>query len=83
MKDKTLKAVAESCGKTPAQVLIRWSLQKGFVPLPKSNKKPRIKANVEVFDFEIGEDDMRRLEMKEFKTTYWDPTVSGMEDLFP
>lgn len=56
--------------KTPAQVLIRWSLQKGFVPLPKSNKKPRIKANAEVFDFEIGEDDMRRLETKEFKTTY-------------
>jgi diketogulonate reductase-like aldo/keto reductase len=83
LKDKTLKVVAESYGKTPAQVLIRWSLQKGFVPLPKSNKKLRITANAEVFDFEIGEEDMRRLETKEFKTTYWDPTVSGLEDLFP
>lgn len=50
MKDKTLKAVANRCGKTPAQVLIRWSLQRGLVPLPKSNKKPRIKANVDVFE---------------------------------
>lgn len=49
----------------------------------RASTQPRIKANAEVFDFEIGEDDMRRLEMKEFKTTYWDPTVSGLEDLFP
>ncbi|KAK0648072.1 aldo-keto reductase-like protein [Cercophora newfieldiana] len=83
LKDKTLKAVAKTYGKTPAQVLIRWSLQNGFVPLPKSNKKARIIANAEVFDFEIGEDDMRRLHTKEFKTTYWNPTVSGLEDTTP
>jgi diketogulonate reductase-like aldo/keto reductase len=80
MKDKALKAVAETYGRTPAQILIRWSFQKGFVPLPKSNKKARIKANAEVFDFEIGEEDMRRLETKEFKTTFWDPTVIGLEE---
>ncbi|KAK4446127.1 NADP-dependent oxidoreductase domain-containing protein [Podospora aff. communis PSN243] len=80
MKDKTLKGVAETYRKTPAQILIRWSLQKGFVPLPKSNKKARIKANVEVFDFDIAEEDLRRLDTKEFKTTFWDPTVIGLEE---
>ena len=80
MKDKTLKAVANLCGKAPAQVLIRWSLQRGLVPLPKSNKKPRIKANVDVFDFELSEEDLRELETKEYKTTYWDPTISGLEE---
>jgi diketogulonate reductase-like aldo/keto reductase len=78
--DKTLKAVANRCGKTPAQVLIRWSLQTGLVPLPKSNKKPRIKANVDVFDFELSEEDLRELETKEYETTYWDPTISGLEE---
>ena len=83
LKDKTLKVVAEKYGKTPAHMLIRWSLQKGYVPLPKSNKKPRIKSNTDVFDFEIAEEDMKKLETKEYKPTYWDLTAKGLEDPIP
>lgn len=48
--------------KTPAQILVRWSLQKGFITIPKSNKPHRIDENSNVFDFHIDEEDMERFE---------------------
>ena len=60
--DPALVGVAERIGKTTAQVLIRYCLQKGWVPLPKSDNPDRIKANADVYDFEIGADDMATLD---------------------
>ena len=60
--DATLVDVAERIGKTTAQVLIRYCLQKGWVPLPKSDNPDRIRANADVYDFEIGADDMGKLD---------------------
>lgn len=61
--DPTLVAVAEKySGKTPAQILIRYCLQKGWVPLPKSDKAGRIRENASAFDFEISDEDMERLD---------------------
>lgn len=57
-----VKEVAANYGKSPAQVLIRWSLQHGFLPLPKSVHPEYIKANAEVFDFEISPEDMTKLD---------------------
>lgn len=54
--------IAEKVGKSPAQVLIRYSLQKGWVPLPKTEKEERIKENADVFDFGIPEEDMAALD---------------------
>ena len=60
---------------TPAQLLIRWSLQKGYVPLPKSVTKERIVANGEIGGFDLQEDDMERLDKcDEYLVTDWDPT---------
>lgn len=53
MDDRTLTSIASQVNKTPAQVLIRWSLQHGFSPLPKSDKAHRIKGNADVYDFEL------------------------------
>ena len=72
-----LKEVAKKHGKTWAQVLVRWSLQKGFVPLPKSVTMSRIEENADVYDFELEESDMQRLDMKDsYAPCTWDPTVS-------
>ena len=60
-EDPTLVSIAESHRVTPNQVLIRWSLQKGYIPLPKSDTPERIRANADVFGFELGEEDMSRL----------------------
>lgn len=47
---------------SPAQLMLRWNLQKGHVVLPKSVKKERIVENADVGGFEIGEGDVRRLD---------------------
>ncbi|KZT35834.1 Aldo/keto reductase [Sistotremastrum suecicum HHB10207 ss-3] len=54
--------LAKKYNKNPAQVLIRWSLQKGYVPLPKSERSDRIQANADVYDFELSPEDMNKLD---------------------
>jgi len=56
-----MKAMAEKYNKSIAQICIRWSLQMGFLPLPKSTNPERIKANSEVFDFELTQDDVKAI----------------------
>lgn len=67
--------VARHYSKSPAQVMIRWSLQHGLVVIPKSSRPERIKENSEVFDFEIARQDMERLDaLSQSLRTDWDPT---------
>ncbi|HZQ30665.1 MAG TPA: aldo/keto reductase [Mycobacterium sp.] len=54
----TLTSIAEAHGKSPAQVAIRWNLQLGNVVIPRSGNPERIKANIDVFDFELTDDQM-------------------------
>ncbi len=54
--------IANAYDRTPAQVLLRWSIQHGVVPLPKSSRAGRIRANAEVFDFALAESDMAALD---------------------
>ena len=60
--NETVGKVAKKYDKSPAQVLIRWSLQHGYLPLPKSVHAKYIKANTDIFDFEISSDDMKTLD---------------------
>lgn len=60
--DETLVRVAKGYGKSTAQVLVRWCLQRGFVPLPKSDDPGRIKENANVYDFEISGQDMKTMD---------------------
>ena len=61
-KDPAIVDVANECGKTWAQVMIRWSLQKQITTIPKSVKPQRIRENSDVFDFELNEKQMQRLD---------------------
>ncbi|KAB8336761.1 hypothetical protein FH972_021070 [Carpinus fangiana] len=63
--DATLVRLAKKHGKSEGQVLIRWSLQQGFVPLPKSDTPERIQANADVFDFVLDKEDMAELDAKD------------------
>jgi diketogulonate reductase-like aldo/keto reductase len=61
LNDDRLVEIAESYGKTPAQVVIRWNLQLGVVPLPKANTQDHLEENFRVFDFEVSDEDMAEL----------------------
>ena len=53
-----LKAIGDRYGKTVAQVILRWLVQRGIVPLAKSVKKERMQENINIFDFELSDEDM-------------------------
>lgn len=60
--DDRLEAIAETCGRTPAQVVLRWNLQHRTVPLPKASRTEHLVENLEVFDFELDETVMKELD---------------------
>jgi diketogulonate reductase-like aldo/keto reductase len=59
---ESIKKIGLKYGKSPAQVVLRWDLQKGVITIPKSAKKERIIDNASLFDFELSNEDMAYLE---------------------
>ncbi len=67
-------SIARDVGRTPAQVLLRWGVQHGYVVLPKSVTPARIRENLAVFDFALSPEAMTRLDaLDEGLVTGWDP----------
>ena len=62
LDDSTVAEVAEAHGKTPAQVVLRWHLQHGYVVFPKSVTPERIEENFALFDFELGQDQVQAID---------------------
>lgn len=80
-QERILREIGEDNGKTWAQVLIRWSLQRGFVPLPKSVTEKRIVENSQVWDFELNAEDMKALDIPDsYSPCSWDPTVARLDE---
>lgn len=77
--DPLLKPLVSKHGKTPAQILLRWGLQKGFVVLPKSVTHSRIEENTNVFDFELDAEDMKSLVTGKYEPCTWDPTTANLD----
>jgi diketogulonate reductase-like aldo/keto reductase len=74
LDDSRVAAIATEVGRTPAQVLVRWSVQKGFVVLPRSSNASRIAENAAVFDFALDDAQVAALDaLDEGLTTGWDP----------
>ena len=71
--NEDVEAVAERNGKSVAQVALRWSLQKGFLPLPKSVTPKNIEGNQDIFDFDLSEEDMAVLNKIQGSKTQDDP----------
>jgi 2,5-diketo-D-gluconate reductase A len=57
----TVTQIAQAHDRTPAQVVLRWHLQQGLVVIPKSTRSERIRENFAVFDFSLGDDEMKQL----------------------
>ncbi len=75
LKNLKLIEIGNSYDKSTSQILIRWCLQKGVIVIPKSSQKNHIKENANVFDFNISEADLNKLDnLNENYRSTWDPT---------
>ncbi len=59
--DSAIGDLARAKGRTPAQVVLRWHLQNGLIPIPKTSRKERLAENIDVFDFSLTDDEMEAL----------------------
>ena len=77
--DPVLKAIGQKYGKTPAQVILRWHLQRGVVVIPKSTHIERMRQNLDVFDFTLCQEDMDAIAALDKKSSaffsHQDPNV--------
>ena len=62
LEEEVLSRIGSKHGKSPAQVVLRWHLQSGVVPLPKSANAERQRENFEVFDFELTNQEMAQVD---------------------
>lgn len=69
--------LAQKYGKSIAQIALRWSLQKGFLPLPKSVTPNNIEVNLQIFDFELSAEDVARLDKVEGVSQQKNPDQVG------
>ena len=59
--DSVITEIAGKHGKTPAQVVLRWHVQQGMIPIPKTSNKQRLAENIDVFGFELTDEEMSRI----------------------
>jgi diketogulonate reductase-like aldo/keto reductase len=62
LSDEHVRRIAERVGRTPAQVLLRWCVQRDLVVIPKSTHRDRIEENARIFDFALSDADMAALD---------------------
>ena len=75
MGDPILNEIAKKYDKSPAQIMLRWCVQNGFVVIPKSVTAERISANINIFDFTLDKDDLAKIKgINRNLRTCWDPT---------
>lgn len=78
-ENEVLKGIGEKYGKTAAQVMLRWNIQRDVIVLPKSTHKERMIQNMDVFDFSLTEEDMGAIAALDTKTSaffsHYDPNM--------
>ena len=62
LDNESLKSLGNKYNKTIAEIILRWHLQRGIIPIPKSSNKERIKENFNIFDFNLSSEDMEKID---------------------
>lgn len=79
--DKTIVELSKKYGVSEGQILVKWSLQRGLIPLPKSVKRERMESNLDVGGFELSSEEMKLIAgLNEDHPYCWDPTVYPLDN---
>ncbi len=74
----TVTQIARQLGRTPQQIFLRWCIQHGTMPLPRSGNPEHIRSNIDIFDFELDDDDMHEIDsLTDGSRVTWDPAGMG------
>jgi len=73
LQDDTIKELAANYGKSPAQICLRWGLQKGAVVIPKAGSEPHLKENLKIFVWELAQNDLKTLDSLHQNTRFVNP----------
>ncbi|MEA4895090.1 MAG: aldo/keto reductase [Oscillospiraceae bacterium] len=80
LRDEKICAIAEKHGKSPAQILLRWQMQKGFVALPGSVRPAEVQNSFDIFNFELAPEDMETILSLECGKPIMLPFLNGVYD---
>jgi diketogulonate reductase-like aldo/keto reductase len=86
LNDPFINQLARKYRRTPAQILLRWSLQNNFIPIPKTNRPNRLRENFRIFDFRLSNSDMQQLTQYGYQRearSGWDPTQNDWNEFGP
>ncbi len=75
LEQPSVVAIAERLGRTPAQVVLRWGVQRGNAIIPKTSKPERLRENANLFDFALTDDDMEAINALDKNQRFNDPGV--------
>ncbi len=63
INNQILKDIALKYNKKVTQIILRWNIQLGYIPIPKTSNKQRLKENIDIFDFKLTEEDMNKINL--------------------
>ena len=81
LKDPTIMKIAESHGKTAAQVILRWHIQEGFSAIPGATNPDYIEENIRIFDFELTDGEMAQMRSLDKEQRFFNATLEQVENM--
>ena len=79
LTETIIKDLAEKYDKSPAQIILRWHNQKGVIVIPGSKNPEHIKDNLNIFDFELSEDDLKKIDSLDKNTPFYKQTDESLD----
>mgnify|MGYP002661946333 FL=1 len=80
IEEPVFTKLAEKYGKTNAQIILRWHIQEGIIVFPKSSNPVHIKENIDIFDFELTEEEMNEIRQLDKGFRYYTRTLAEQEE---
>lgn len=82
LRDSVICSIAEIHGKTPAQIILRWHIQEGFSVIPGASNPDYIKENIQIFDFELTDEEMSRIRSLNREKRFFNMSLEEKERVY-